>query len=75
MVARVIEGCGITAKDLAGAGISREVIDAVVLLTRSEDNKSNDYHEAYLTAAYAAVLSANERSMTNSTELRSAPNF
>lgn len=42
----VIEDCGITAKDLAAAGISNEVIDAVVLLTRTEDNSSNGYYEA-----------------------------
>ncbi|WP_353711462.1 phosphohydrolase [Arthrobacter sp. K5] len=42
----VIEDCGITAKDLAAAGISNEVIDAVVLLTRTEDNSGNGYYKA-----------------------------
>ncbi|WP_314195138.1 phosphohydrolase [uncultured Arthrobacter sp.] len=42
----VIEDGGITAKDLAAAGISNEVIDAVVLLTRTEDNRGNGYYEA-----------------------------
>jgi (p)ppGpp synthase/HD superfamily hydrolase len=42
----VIEDCGITAKDLAAAGISNEVIDAVVLLTRSEENAGDRYYEA-----------------------------
>ena len=42
----VIEDCGITAKDLAAAGISNEVIDAVVLLTRTEEKTGNGYYEA-----------------------------
>jgi (p)ppGpp synthase/HD superfamily hydrolase len=42
----VIEDCGITADNLAAAGISNEVIDAVVLLTRTEDNTRNGYYEA-----------------------------
>jgi (p)ppGpp synthase/HD superfamily hydrolase len=42
----VIEDCGITAKDLAAAGISDEVIDAVVLLTRTDKNQGNGYYEA-----------------------------
>lgn len=42
----VVEDCGITAKDLAAAGISDEVIDAVVLLTRNKDNEGNGYYEA-----------------------------
>ena len=42
----VIEDCGITAKDLAAAGISDEVITAVVLLTRTKDNGGNGYYEA-----------------------------
>jgi hypothetical protein len=42
----VIEDCGITAENLAAAGISSEVIDAVVLLTRTEDNTGNGYYEA-----------------------------
>ena len=42
----VVEDCDITAKDLAAAGISDEVISAVVLLTRTEDNKDDRYYEA-----------------------------
>jgi (p)ppGpp synthase/HD superfamily hydrolase len=42
----VIEDCGITAEDLAAAGISDEVIAAVVLLTRTKDNGGNGYYEA-----------------------------
>jgi (p)ppGpp synthase/HD superfamily hydrolase len=42
----VIEDCGITAENLAAAGISNEVIGAVVLLTRREDNKGYGYYEA-----------------------------
>ena len=42
----VIEDCGITAEDLAAAGISDEVIAAVVLLTRTNDNGGNGYYEA-----------------------------
>lgn len=42
----VVEDCGITAKDLAAAGISDEVISAVVLLTRTEDNKDDRYYAA-----------------------------
>jgi (p)ppGpp synthase/HD superfamily hydrolase len=38
----VIEDCGITAENLEAAGISNEVIDAVVLLTRTEDNRVTD---------------------------------
>ncbi|WP_104138790.1 HD domain-containing protein [Arthrobacter sp. ZGTC131] len=42
----VIEDCGVTAKDLAAAGISEEVVQAVVLLTRTDDNKGDGYYEA-----------------------------
>src|SRR5687768_9448583 len=42
----VIEDCGITAENLAAAGISDEVIAAVVLLTRTKDNGGNGYYEA-----------------------------
>jgi (p)ppGpp synthase/HD superfamily hydrolase len=41
-----IEDCGITAENLAAAGISNEVINAVVLLTRTEDNEDEGYYEA-----------------------------
>jgi len=37
---------GITAKDLLMAGIAPEVIDAVVLLTRTADDKGDAYYEA-----------------------------
>lgn len=40
----VIEDCGVTASDLIAAGISREVVDAVVLLTRTESNKGDGYY-------------------------------
>jgi (p)ppGpp synthase/HD superfamily hydrolase len=40
----VIEDCGVTASDLIAAGISREVVDAVVLLTRTEANKGDGYY-------------------------------
>ena len=42
----VIEDCGITAENLAAAGISNEVIDAVVLLTRTDENEGDGYYEA-----------------------------
>ncbi|WP_087874532.1 hypothetical protein [Arthrobacter globiformis] len=42
----VIEDCSITAKDLRAAGISAEVIDAVVLLTRTVENEGDRYYEA-----------------------------
>jgi (p)ppGpp synthase/HD superfamily hydrolase len=42
----VIEDCGITAGNLAAAGISSEVIIAVVLLTRTADNEGDGYYEA-----------------------------
>ncbi|MDQ0863750.1 phosphohydrolase [Arthrobacter globiformis] len=42
----VIEDCGITARDLEAAGISNQVIDAVVLLTRTKDNTGNGYYGA-----------------------------
>jgi (p)ppGpp synthase/HD superfamily hydrolase len=42
----VIEDCAITVQDLAAAGISNEVINAVVLLTRTEDNEDEGYYEA-----------------------------
>ncbi|MBT2548095.1 phosphohydrolase [Arthrobacter sp. ISL-65] len=44
----VIEDCGITADDLRAAGISGAVIDAVVLLTRTEDSKGDGYYAAIL---------------------------
>ncbi|GAP56284.1 GTP pyrophosphokinase [Arthrobacter sp. Hiyo6] len=40
----VIEDCGVTAIDLIAAGISQEVVDAVVLLTRTETNKGDGYY-------------------------------
>lgn len=40
----VIEDCGITAKDLAAAGIGQKVIDAVVLLTRTDLNEDDGYY-------------------------------
>lgn len=42
----VIEDCGITADDLVKAGISQEVVDAVVLLTRTKENTGDQYYEA-----------------------------
>ena len=42
----VIEDCGVTADDLIAAGISREVVDAVVLLTRTEANEGDGYYRA-----------------------------
>lgn len=38
----VIEDCDVSAADLIAAGISSEVVDAVVLLTRTEKNKDED---------------------------------
>ena len=40
----VIEDCGISAQDLAAAGIPGDVIDAVVLLTRSDEYTSDHYY-------------------------------
>jgi hypothetical protein len=40
-VHHVIEDCGITAENLAAVGISNEVIDAVVLLTRTDRSKAD----------------------------------
>ncbi|MET3920027.1 phosphohydrolase [Arthrobacter sp. UYEF20] len=40
----VVEDCGITPQDLAAAGISRKVVDAVVLLTRTEANGGDGYY-------------------------------
>jgi (p)ppGpp synthase/HD superfamily hydrolase len=42
----VIEDCTISAQDLLDAGISQEVVDAVVLLTRTEDVLKDDYYKA-----------------------------
>ena len=42
----VIEDCGIGARDLLDAGISQEVVDAVVLLTRTEDVGNDEYYKA-----------------------------
>jgi (p)ppGpp synthase/HD superfamily hydrolase len=42
----VVEDCGITEQDLIKAGISREVADAVVLLTRTEAVEADAYYEA-----------------------------
>lgn len=42
----VIEDCGVTADDLIAAGISQEVVDAVVLLTRTDANKGDGYYLA-----------------------------
>ncbi|WP_426976311.1 HD domain-containing protein [Pseudarthrobacter sp. O4] len=40
----VVEDCGITAEDLIAAGISPDVVDAVVLLTRTTKNKGDGYY-------------------------------
>lgn len=42
----VIEDCGITARDLRAASITEEVIQAVVLLTRTDGNGGNTYYTA-----------------------------
>jgi hypothetical protein len=42
----VIGDCPIAAEDLKAAGISDEVIAAVVLLTRTIENEGDKYHEA-----------------------------
>jgi (p)ppGpp synthase/HD superfamily hydrolase len=42
----VIEDYGVTASDLIAAGISQEVVDAVVLLTRTRENKGDGYYTA-----------------------------
>lgn len=42
----VIEDCNISAQDLLDAGISQDVVDAVVLLTRTGDVTKDDYYEA-----------------------------
>ncbi|MFC7847105.1 phosphohydrolase [Arthrobacter sp. NPDC057388] len=52
----VVEDCGITADDLAAAGISSEVIDAVVLLTRSQDNNGSRYYEAIRSSSIALAV-------------------
>ena len=40
----VIEDCGISAQDLGAAGIPSDVVDAVVLLTRSDEHTSDHYY-------------------------------
>lgn len=42
----VIEDCKISAQDLLDAGISQDVVDAVVLLTRTEEVGKDDYYKA-----------------------------
>lgn len=42
----VIEDCNISAQDLLDAGISQDVVDAVLLLTRTEDVGKDDYYKA-----------------------------
>lgn len=42
----VIEDCGITADDLRDAGIPDDVVAAIVLLTRTADQPSDDYYAA-----------------------------
>lgn len=42
----VIEDCEISAQDLLAAGISQEVVDAVELLTRTENVSKGDYYRA-----------------------------
>jgi (p)ppGpp synthase/HD superfamily hydrolase len=42
----VVEDCNISAQDLLDAGISQDVVDAVVLLTRTEDVAKDDYYKA-----------------------------
>lgn len=42
----VIEDCNISAQDLLDAGISQDVVDAVVLLTRTEDVDKDEYYKA-----------------------------
>lgn len=42
----VIEDCEISAQDLLNAGISQDVVDAVVLLTRTEDVSKDEYYKA-----------------------------
>jgi (p)ppGpp synthase/HD superfamily hydrolase len=42
----VIEDCGISAEELIKAGIGRNVVDAVVLLTRTEEVDQDAYYRA-----------------------------
>lgn len=42
----VIEDCNISAQDLLDAGINEDVVDAVVLLTRTEDVDKDEYYKA-----------------------------
>lgn len=42
----VIEDCNISAQDLLDAGISQDVVDAVLLLTRTEDVLKDEYYKA-----------------------------
>jgi (p)ppGpp synthase/HD superfamily hydrolase len=42
----VVEDCEISAHDLLDAGISAEVVDAVMLLTRTKDVTNDDYYKA-----------------------------
>jgi hypothetical protein len=41
----VVEDCGVKPEDLIAAGISQEVVDAVVLLTRTDANSGDQYYE------------------------------
>ncbi|WP_269048047.1 hypothetical protein [Paenarthrobacter sp. Z7-10] len=47
---------GITAEDLLAAGIEQDVVDAVVLLTRTADNAGDRYYEAIRANAIAKAM-------------------
>lgn len=52
----VIEDCNISAPDLFDASISQEVVDAVVLLTRTEDVGKDEYYRAIRTNPIALAV-------------------
>jgi (p)ppGpp synthase/HD superfamily hydrolase len=51
-----IEDCGISGEDLLKAGISEEVVAAVVLLTRTPDIDADDYYRAIRSSPVALAV-------------------
>lgn len=70
----VIEDCGITAGDLRDAGIPDHVVEAVVLLTRTDGQPSEDYYAGIRANPVAlAVKLADIADNTDEDRLRQLP--
>ena len=70
----VLEDTALTEEDLLAAGFSKEVVDAVVCLTRAEGEKYGDYLERVAQNAITTQVKLADM-LDNSNEARFGPNI